>query len=113
VSSVEVEGGKGLVGDRYNGTKQRNVTVQSWSAPQEAAASLDATLWSPARPFFRLAPQTTMIGEVGVDFSQEDVATKKQQLRCPDRSAAASTHRAQPRRDNRSQTRHPRRAGLP
>lgn len=31
--------------------------------------------------FFRLAPQTTWIGEVGLDFSREGIATKKQQLR--------------------------------
>ena len=35
--SVEVEAGKGIVGDRYHGTKHRHVTVQSLDALAEAA----------------------------------------------------------------------------
>jgi MOSC domain-containing protein YiiM len=37
VPSVEAEAGKGLVGDRYHGTRSRHVTVQSWTSLQEAA----------------------------------------------------------------------------
>lgn len=35
---VEVEAGKGIVGDRYHGTKHRHVTVQSRESLDEAAA---------------------------------------------------------------------------
>ncbi|MGI9595267.1 MAG: MOSC domain-containing protein [Acidimicrobiales bacterium] len=38
VEAVEAEAGKGLVGDRYHGTKHRHVTVQSAAALAEAAA---------------------------------------------------------------------------
>lgn len=37
VSSVEVEQGRGILGDRYHGTKHRHVTVQSRSTLDEAA----------------------------------------------------------------------------
>lgn len=37
VERVEVEAGKGIVGDRYHGTKHRHVTVQSLDALAEAA----------------------------------------------------------------------------
>lgn len=37
VGSVEVEAGKGIVGDRYHGTKHRHVTVQSLTTLAEAA----------------------------------------------------------------------------
>ncbi|WP_148613018.1 MOSC domain-containing protein [Nocardioides rubriscoriae] len=37
VDRVEVEAGKGIVGDRYHGTKHRHVTVQSLSTLAEAA----------------------------------------------------------------------------
>ena len=37
VGSVEVEQGKGIVGDRHHGTKHRHVTVQSRSTLDEAA----------------------------------------------------------------------------
>jgi MOSC domain-containing protein YiiM len=37
VDSAEVEGGKGIVGDRYHGTRHRHVTVQSATALAEAA----------------------------------------------------------------------------
>lgn len=40
VDRVEVEAGKGLVGDRYHGTKHRHVSVQSAAALAEAAATL-------------------------------------------------------------------------
>lgn len=40
VESVEAEAGKGLLGDRYHGTRHRHVTVQSWEALQRAAADL-------------------------------------------------------------------------
>ncbi|CAN5333714.1 MOSC domain-containing protein [soil metagenome] len=36
VDSVEIEAGKGIVGDRYHGTKHRHVTVQSADALAEA-----------------------------------------------------------------------------
>jgi len=35
---VDVEAGKGIVGDRYHGTKHRHVTVQSRESLDEAAA---------------------------------------------------------------------------
>lgn len=38
VDSVEVEAGKGIVGDRYHGTKHRHVTLQSADALAEASA---------------------------------------------------------------------------
>lgn len=37
VEQVEAEAGRGLVGDRYHGTKHRHVTVQSAAALREAA----------------------------------------------------------------------------
>ena len=37
VDSVEVEAGKGIVGDRYHGTRHRHVSVQSATALAEAA----------------------------------------------------------------------------
>lgn len=40
VDSVVVEAGKGLVGDRYHGTKHRHVTVQSAQALAEASGLL-------------------------------------------------------------------------
>lgn len=40
VESVVAEEGKGLVGDRYHGTKHRHVTVQSAEALAEASALL-------------------------------------------------------------------------
>jgi MOSC domain-containing protein YiiM len=42
VTSVEAEAGKGLVGDRYHGTRHRHVTVQSQEALDEAARVLGA-----------------------------------------------------------------------
>lgn len=36
VTSVEAEAGKGLVGDRYHGTKHRHVTVQSAESLEQA-----------------------------------------------------------------------------
>lgn len=42
VVSVEAEAGKGLVGDRYHGTRHRHVTVQSAADLAEAAADLGA-----------------------------------------------------------------------
>ncbi|MFC7502482.1 MOSC domain-containing protein [Nocardioides sp. CPCC 206347] len=36
-TTVEVEAGKGIVGDRYHGTKHRHVTVQSRESLDEAA----------------------------------------------------------------------------
>ena len=47
VESVEVEAGKGIVGDRYHGTKHRHVTVQSAESLQEAATAYGAEV--PAR----------------------------------------------------------------
>jgi len=40
VTSVQAEAGKGLVGDRYHGTKHRHVSLQSRAALEEAAAEL-------------------------------------------------------------------------
>lgn len=40
VDTVEVEAGKGLVGDRYHGTRHRQVTVQSAADLTAAAAEL-------------------------------------------------------------------------
>lgn len=40
--SVEVEAGKGIVGDRYHGTRHRHVTVQSRESLDEAAAVFGA-----------------------------------------------------------------------
>lgn len=37
VDTVEIEAGKGIVGDRYHGTKHRHVTVQSQDALDEAS----------------------------------------------------------------------------
>jgi len=42
VERVEVEAGKGIVGDRYHGTRHRHVTVQSRDALDEAARVFDA-----------------------------------------------------------------------
>lgn len=44
--SVEVEAGKGIVGDRYHGTKHRHVTVQSRDSLDEAAAVFGAEVAS-------------------------------------------------------------------
>ncbi|GAB4003283.1 MOSC domain-containing protein [Nocardioides ultimimeridianus] len=41
-TSVEVEAGKGIVGDRYHGTRHRHVTVQSRESLDEAAAVFGA-----------------------------------------------------------------------
>lgn len=37
--SVEIEAGRGIVGDRYHGTRHRHVTVQSREALDEASAT--------------------------------------------------------------------------
>ena len=42
VAAVYAEAGKGLVGDRYHGTKRRHVTVQSATSLAEAAERLGA-----------------------------------------------------------------------
>ncbi|MEO5852804.1 MAG: MOSC domain-containing protein [Nocardioides sp.] len=42
VDRVEAEAGKGLVGDRYHGTRHRHVTVQSATSLAEAAAAFGA-----------------------------------------------------------------------
>ena len=39
VEEVEAEAGKGIVGDRYHGTRHRHVTVQSAAALAEASAA--------------------------------------------------------------------------
>lgn len=44
VTSVQAEAGKGLVGDRYHGTRHRHVTVQSQAALDEAARELGAPI---------------------------------------------------------------------
>ncbi|WP_220793346.1 MOSC domain-containing protein [Nocardioides stalactiti] len=43
---VEVEAGKGIVGDRYHGTKHRHVTVQSRESLDEAATVFGAEVLS-------------------------------------------------------------------
>jgi MOSC domain-containing protein YiiM len=48
VNAVEAEAGKGLVGDRYHGTKHRHVTLQSREALDAAAAQLGAPVPSGA-----------------------------------------------------------------
>lgn len=47
VESAEVETGKGIVGDRYHGTRHRHVTVQSADALAEAAARHGAEVPAP------------------------------------------------------------------
>jgi len=42
VETAEVEAGKGIVGDRYHGTKHRHVTVQSAESLREAATAYGA-----------------------------------------------------------------------
>ena len=42
VERVSVEAGKGIVGDRYHGTKHRHVTVQSETALREATGAFGA-----------------------------------------------------------------------
>lgn len=42
VEAVEAEEGRGLVGDRYHGTRHRHVTLQSASQLAEAAAAFGA-----------------------------------------------------------------------
>jgi MOSC domain-containing protein YiiM len=42
VETVEIETGKGIVGDRYHGTRHRHVTVQSAEALREATAAYGA-----------------------------------------------------------------------
>jgi MOSC domain-containing protein YiiM len=42
VERVVVEAGKGIVGDRYHGTRHRHVTVQSAAALRQAAAAFGA-----------------------------------------------------------------------
>lgn len=44
VDAVEAEAGRGLVGDRYHGTKHRHVTVQSGEALAEAATAHGAPI---------------------------------------------------------------------
>ena len=44
VQQVEAEAGKGLVGDRYHGTKHRHVSVQSLDDLAEAAEAFDAPI---------------------------------------------------------------------
>jgi MOSC domain-containing protein YiiM len=42
VSEAEVEAGRGIVGDRYHGTRHRHVSVQSAEALREAATAYGA-----------------------------------------------------------------------
>jgi MOSC domain-containing protein YiiM len=44
VASVEAEAGKGLVGDRYHGTRHRHVTVQSAADLAEAGTELGSVV---------------------------------------------------------------------
>ncbi len=46
VPTVEVEAGRGIVGDRYHGTRHRHVTVQSREALDEAARAFGADIAS-------------------------------------------------------------------
>jgi MOSC domain-containing protein YiiM len=60
VDSVEAEAGKGLVGDRYHGTRHRHVSVQSQSALDQAAAELGR----PVEPAATRRNLTVDVGEV-------------------------------------------------
>jgi MOSC domain-containing protein YiiM len=60
VDSVVAEAGKGLVGDRYHGTRHRHVTVQSLASLEEAAASFG----SPIEPGMTRRNLTLTDGEV-------------------------------------------------
>jgi MOSC domain-containing protein YiiM len=40
VADVDAEAGKGLIGDRYHGTRHRHVTIQSRELLEQAAAAL-------------------------------------------------------------------------
>jgi MOSC domain-containing protein YiiM len=60
VPSVEAEAGKGLVGDRYHGTRHRHVTVQSQQALDRAAADLGR----PIEPAGTRRNVTIDVGEV-------------------------------------------------
>ena len=44
VTSVQAEDGKGLIGDRYHGTKHRHVSIQSAQDLAEAEAAFDASI---------------------------------------------------------------------
>jgi MOSC domain-containing protein YiiM len=44
VESVQVEAGRGIVGDRYHGTKHRHVTVQSQTALDAAAKEIGSAV---------------------------------------------------------------------
>lgn len=44
VEHIEVEAGRGIVGDRYYGTKHRHISVQSAAALAEASQDLGRTL---------------------------------------------------------------------
>ena len=44
VDTIQAEAGKGLVGDRYHGTRHRHVTVQSQAALDDAAAQLGSPI---------------------------------------------------------------------
>ena len=77
VPSVEAEAGKGLVGDRYHGTRHRHVTVQSAADLAEAAAELGcagrrrrppgATSPSPTAPSRRSPASACAIGDVELE----------------------------------------------
>lgn len=60
VGSVVAEAGKGLVGDRYHGTRHRHVTVQSLASLEEAAAAFG----SPIDPAMTRRNLTLTDGEV-------------------------------------------------
>lgn len=60
VPSVPAEAGKGLVGDRYHGTRHRHVTLQSQQALDLAAADLG----SPIEPAGTRRNVTIDVGEV-------------------------------------------------
>lgn len=44
VETIRAEAGKGLVGDRYHGTRHRHVTVQSQAALDDAAVEMGAPI---------------------------------------------------------------------
>lgn len=50
IDTVEAEAGKGLVGDRYHGSRYRRVTIQSREALDRTADQLGYEFWTPVRP---------------------------------------------------------------
>lgn len=60
VDRIEVEAGRGIVGDRYHGTRHRHVSVQAQDALDEAAAALGR----PVEPVMTRRNVTVDVGPV-------------------------------------------------